>query len=76
MATVSRSSRGGLRIATVKNRDSLATVAQKCYGGTGRWIDTYKENKDLIEAAAKAHGYSDSDGGGRIWPGTQLVIPS
>ena len=76
MATVIHSSSGSLRIAIVKNRDSLATVSQKCYGTTGRWYDIYKANKDLIESAAIAHGYTDSDGGARIWPGTQLVIPS
>ena len=35
----------------------------------------FAANKDVIEAAAKAHGHTDSEHGALIFPGTTLVIP-
>jgi hypothetical protein len=39
------------------------------------WHAIYNRNHDAIEAAARAHGHVNSNGGNLIFPGTWLDIP-
>lgn len=65
---------------TVREGDTLWSIAQKFYGtGTG-WHTIYLANRDIIESTAKARwkaaGISrDSERGKWIFPGTKLTIP-
>lgn len=55
--------------------DTLWALAKKNYGSGKKHPIIYDANKDVIEAAAKAHGKSSSENGHWIWPGTLLNIP-
>jgi nucleoid-associated protein YgaU len=55
--------------------DTLTAISKKFYGTANRWREIYAENMETIEAAAHAHGLADSDGGNRIFIGTELHIP-
>lgn len=60
---------------TVKEYDSLFGIAE-CYLGDGlRWEEIYELNKDVIEEAAKQHGWANSNGGWWIFAGTVLKLP-
>lgn len=63
---------------TVKSGDCLWNIAIKQYGkkNGAMYTKIYEANKDAIEKAAKAHGYSSSNNGNRIWPGIKLTIPA
>ena len=69
----SRSSSGGNYI--VKRGDNLWMLAKKFYGSGTKYTVIYEANKEVIEATAKAHGFSSSQNGHWIFPGTELVIP-
>lgn len=56
----------------VKSGDTLYNIAKK-YNISLTAL--YNANKATLEAAARAHGYSSSNGGARIWPKEGLVIP-
>ena len=60
---------------TVKSGDTLWGIAASKLGSGLSWKKIYDKNKTVIEAAAKAHGRSNSDCGHWIYPGTTLVIP-
>lgn len=63
---------------TVKSGDNLWSIARAHYGNNNivnNVSKIYNANKDVIEAAAKAHGLSSSDNGHWIYPGTVLIIP-
>lgn len=61
---------------TVKKGDCLWNIAKKYYGNGSKYSKIYKANKTVIEKAAKKHGYSSSNNGNRIYPGTKLTIPT
>lgn len=47
----------------------------QCYLGDGlRWEEIYELNKDVIEDTAKQHGFSSSERGWWIFPGTVIKI--
>ena len=60
---------------TVKDGDKLWTLAQKFYGSGAKYTVIYNANKDIIESTAKKRGYSSSENGHWIFPGTVLTIP-
>jgi len=60
---------------TIKSGDTLWGISTKYYGSGSSWQKIYNANKSTIEAAAKRYGYSSSNGGNWIFPGTKLVIP-
>ena len=60
---------------TVKAGDTLWAISKKFYGTPTKHSVIYNANKDVIEAAAKAHGKSSSSNGHWIWAGTVLTIP-
>ena len=59
---------------TVKSGDNLWKIAKKVYGLGSDWQKIYKNNKEVIETAAKKHGKKNSDYGHWIYPGTKLTI--
>lgn len=60
---------------TVKSGDTLSTIARQHLQDSSKYSTIYQLNKDVIEAAAKAHGVSNSKNGGLIYPGTVLRLP-
>jgi len=60
---------------TVGGDDTLWAIAQQVYGNGSDYTKIYEANKDALDAAAKAHGKSDSDNGHWIYAGTVLSIP-
>lgn len=71
----STSGSGAAVIHTVQPGDTLWSLAKKHYGSGAKCTRIYDANKDVIEAAARAHGKSNSSNGHWIWPGTVLTIP-
>lgn len=67
------------RTHIVKSGDCLWNIAKKYYGSGSKESKIYNANKDVIEKAARKHGYSSSyhrgEPGWWIFPGTKLVIP-
>ena len=61
---------------TIVSGDTLWSIAQRNYGAGTDWQKIYEANSEVIEAAARTHGFSSSDHGNRIWPGTALTIPT
>lgn len=55
--------------------DTLWAIALKHYGNANRWSEIYQVNQGVIEATARSRGYSSSDNGHWIFPGTVLVLP-
>lgn len=60
---------------TVKKGDTLWEISEKHQGAGSKWEKIYDANKDVIEKTAKKHGYSSSDHGWWIFPGTVLTLP-
>lgn len=60
---------------TIKSGDTLWGISTKYYGTGSKWQTIYNKNKSTIEAAARRYGYSSSNGGNWIFPGTTLTIP-
>ena len=60
---------------TVKSGDCLWSIAEKLKGSGSSWNSIYAANKEVIESTAKSRGYSNSDNGWWIFPGTVLSIP-
>ena len=61
---------------TVKSGDTLWGIATRLLGKGVRYVEIYNLNKEVIEAAAKAHGKASSSNGHWIWAGTVLEIPA
>lgn len=59
----------------VQSGDCLWDLAYTAYGSGAKYTAIYNANKNVIEEKAKANGFSNSDGGSMIWPGTVLYIP-
>jgi LysM domain len=57
-----------VRTHTVRSGDTLSGIAG------AKWPALYARNVSVIEAAARAHGRSNSGGGHWIYPGTVLVL--
>ena len=60
---------------TLKEDDTLYTVAKSTLGDGARWTEIYDLNKDVIEEAAKKDGLADSNNGNIVYAGTVLKIP-
>ena len=63
------------RTHTVKSGDTLWSIAKTYYGDGSKWSYLYNENKNVIEATAKANGLKSSSNGDKLFVGTKLVIP-
>lgn len=63
------------RTHTVKSGDTLWSIAKTYYGDGSKWSYLYNENKNVIEATAKANGLKSSSNGNKLFIGTKLVIP-
>lgn len=61
---------------TIKSGDTLWGIAKRYLGSGERYPEIYNPNKETIEAEAKKRGFSSSQSGNRIWPGTVLILPS
>lgn len=63
---------------TIKNGDTLWSIARKFYGGSGaNWRKIYDANKSVIESTANRYRRGrGSDCGHWIYPGTVLTIPN
>lgn len=59
----------GLRSYTVQAGDTLSSIGGRL---NVNWHTLYQLNMATIEAAARAHGHPDSNGGALIFPGTVL----
>lgn len=53
--------------------DTLRSIAKKLYGDPARWEELYIQNAEVLDAAARAHGYADSRRGERLFAGTVLT---
>lgn len=71
----SSSGSSGGRSYTIKGSDTLWAIATRYYGNGTQYMKIYNANKNTIESAAKAHGFSSSQNGHWIWAGTTLTIP-
>lgn len=60
---------------TVVSGDTLWGIAKKYLGDGLKWQAIYNANKDIVESTAKGRGYSSSNSGHWIFPGTVLKIP-
>ena len=61
----------GMRAYTIVSGDTLSGIAAKLH--LASWYhNLYQPNMAVIEAAARAHGQPDSNGGNLIYPGTVL----
>ena len=63
------------RTWTVDPGDTLWGISLAMYANANRWQEIYNANAGVIESTARAHGYSNSQNGKWIFPGTVLVIP-
>lgn len=59
---------------TIKSGDTLWSIAQKHLGSGTKYSTLYNLNKTIIEETAKKRGYSSSDGGKWIFPGTVIKL--
>ena len=60
---------------TVVAGDTLWAIAKRYYGSGTKHSIIYNANSEVIEAAAKVRGKSNSSKGHWIWAGTVLTIP-
>ena len=58
----------------VKEKDTLQKISKKLTGSTKYAATIYKQNKKVIEAAAKKHKRKSSKNGKYLYKGTKLVI--
>lgn len=61
---------------TVKQGDSLWSIAKKYLKDGKRYSEIYERNKEIIEVEAREHGKTNSREGYWLWPGTILTIPA
>lgn len=60
---------------TIKQGDTLWTIAENIYGSGGRWQELYLANKDIIEKTAQKYRDKSSQYGHYIYPGVTLTLP-
>lgn len=60
---------------TIMLYDSLWSIAEKFYGDGGQWQRIYNANVAILEANAHERGYTSTQNGKWIWPGTIIQIP-
>ena len=61
---------------TIKQGDTLWSIAQKFLGSGAKYKTIYEANKAAIEGRAKAAGKKSSNGGQLLYPGLTITIPS
>lgn len=71
----SSSKKSGGRSYTIKSSDTLWGIATRYYGSGTQYKKIYNANKSIIESTAKKHGFSSSQTGHWIFPGTKITIP-
>lgn len=69
------STSGGTEYTIVRG-DTLWDLSKKHLGSGENYMQIYNANKEIIEAAAKKHGLTNSSNGYYIYPGTKIIIPS
>lgn len=60
---------------TVRDGDTLWSIAKDKYGNGAERDVIYIANKSVIDAAARRHGKQSSSNGHLIYQGTELIIP-
>ena len=60
---------------TVQRGDTLSAIASK-YKVKGGWKGLYQADKSIIDATARAHGYTGDKPQDFIYPGERLAIPA
>lgn len=61
---------------TIKDTDTLVTIAKKYYQDERMADALYKHNQLAIEQAAMEHGLASSSNGHRLFAGTRIMIPT
>lgn len=60
---------------TVAPGDCLWSIAKRFLGEGIKYTELYAYNKETMDAAARAHGFPDAQGGNYIWVGEVIRIP-
>lgn len=60
---------------TIKDGDTLVTIAIYVYGDGGLWEQIWKKNKKVLNKAAKDAGLKNADNGARLVAGTTITLP-
>ena len=60
---------------TIKQGDTLWSIAKKYYGNGALWGKIYQANSTLLDDTAKKYGRKSSLAGRYIYPGTTIIIP-
>lgn len=60
---------------TIKEGDTLWTIAIYVYGDGSLWESIWKKNKKVLNKEAKRHKFSNSRNGELLFPGTKISIP-
>lgn len=60
---------------TIKEGDTLWTIAIYVYGDGALWESIWKKNKKVLNKEAKKHKFKDSRNGELLFPGTKISIP-
>lgn len=61
---------------TVKYGDCLWNLAKKYYGNGAEYTIILEANRDVLDEAARRQGYSSSNNGNILFPGTEITIPA
>jgi len=73
--TATKRSTTSTKVYTIKSGDTLWDISRRYLGSGTYWKALYNANRVIIEKTAKSRGYSSSNNGWWIFPGTTITIP-